>query len=214
MHAVELDCVSKRFGALRVLEEVTLRAQPGRVTGIAGPSGAGKTTLLRLIAGLERPDAGAIRLRGALVDSGEVYVPPVARNVAMVFQDFALWPHMRVAAHIDFVLRAIRVPRLERHARIDSLLALCQLEDKRRAYPKDLSGGQQQRVAIMRALAMRAPVLLLDEPFSNLDAELRTRIAAELSRMKREDGTAIVLAAHGLHDAELLPDDVVDLSSQ
>jgi iron(III) transport system ATP-binding protein len=213
MYAVELKNVSKRFGALRVIERVSLRVEPGRVVGIAGPSGSGKTTLLRLIAGLERPDAGAIRLHGTAVSSDGIFVPPVARNVAMVFQDFALWPHLHVEGHLDFVLRARHVPRRERHTRTAALLDLCQLEDKRHAYPKELSGGQQQRVAIARALAMHSPVVLLDEPFSNLDAELRSRIASELTRLKNDEHTTFLLAGHDLEISELAPDEVITLSA-
>ena len=212
MLAVELNGVSKRFGALEVLRGMSMRAEAGSCTCLFGPSGCGKTTLLRIIAGLERPDKGGLILFGNTVSAPGVFVPPEARGVGMVFQDFALWPHMRVARHLDFVLRPLRLPRAERRARVASLLGLVRLEDKRRAYPRELSGGQQQRLGIARALATRPRILLLDEPFSNLDDTLRTRIRTEIVRLKREEKTTVLIATHDMEDATGLADTVLDMT--
>jgi len=210
MAAVELLRVAKRFGEDVVLADLSLRVEEGSAVAVVGPSGCGKTTLLRIVAGFERPESGLVRLFGRTVDGDGAFVPPVGRGLGMVFQDFALWPHMSVERHLDFVLRARRLPRAERRRRIDALLDVCGLLDKRRAYPAELSGGQQQRVGVARALATEPRLILLDEPFSNLDPDLRGRIAAELLRRKR-DGVALLMAAHAPEDAAILADVCVAL---
>ncbi|MBI3117715.1 MAG: ATP-binding cassette domain-containing protein [Candidatus Hydrogenedentes bacterium] len=196
MFALELKAVSKSFGALTVLQDFTCTVAPGAFTVLHGPSGCGKTTLLRLIAGLEVPDRGALYLQGRCASGNGAYLPPHRRGLAMAFQDFALWPHLTVEQHLDFVLRAAGKPRALRRETIASLLALMQFEDKRTIRHATLSGGQQQRLNLARALAIGAPLLLLDEPFAHLDAALQERILAELLRLKQQDGTTIVLAAH------------------
>lgn len=205
MPAIELSNIAKAFGPLRVLRGVSLTVEAGQALAVVGPSGCGKTTLLRLVAGLDTPDAGRVRLFDRVVAEGRVFVAPVERGVGMVFQDFALWPHMSVERHLDFVLRAQRIARAERRRRIDALLDLCRLEDKRHAHPAELSGGQQQRVGIARGLATEPRILLLDEPFSNLDPELRERIAQEVLRRKR-GGLTLLLAVHASEDAAALAD--------
>jgi iron(III) transport system ATP-binding protein len=211
MPAVELTGVTKRFGTVVAAKDISLSVDEGQALCLFGPSGCGKTTLLRLVAGLERPDAGTVRLHNRVVSGNGLFVAPAARGVGMVFQDFALWPHMRVARHLDFVLKAQRVGRAERHARIERMLALVRLEDKRRAFPHELSGGQQQRLGFARALAPRPRVLLLDEPFSNLDAELRTRLREELLRLKAEEQVTLLFATHDRDDAALLADETLEL---
>lgn len=206
MLAIECHNLSKRFGTLPVLADLSFSVEPGRALCLFGPSGSGKTTLLRLIAGLERPDVGSIRLFDQIVADEGLSVPPAERNIGFVFQDFVLWPHMRVERHLDFVLRAANLPRRERRERIAELLDTCRLENKRRAYPAELSGGQQQRLAIARALANRPSLLLLDEPFSNLDADLRAHMAAEFCRLKTESNVTLVLATHIIEDAAAFTD--------
>lgn len=204
--SIEVRHLSKQFGAFTALGDVTLDFPAGELVALLGPSGCGKTTLLRIVAGLERPDAGEVRLYGRVASTPAVVTPPWTRRAGMVFQDHALWPHMRVEKHLDFVLRAAGLSRRDRRLRIDALLETVQLEDKRRAWPRELSGGQQQRLGIARALAPRPRLLLLDEPFSNLNEELRARIGEALLRAKAEDKTTLVLATHNPADAEAFAD--------
>ncbi len=212
MASVELDHVTKRFGDLTVLSDVSLRVDQGDFLCLFGPSGCGKTTLLRLIAGLEVPDAGRILIHGTVATDHAMIVPPAERGVGMVFQDLALWPHMRAAKHIDFVLRGRGLSKAERRHRVDELLALSQLEDRRRTYPNQLSGGEAQRLAIARALATDPAILLLDEPFANLDLPRRRRITDEILRRKRDNGLTIVMATHNRQEAEDLSDAIFDMA--
>src|SRR5690606_17331068 len=167
--AIEVAGASKRFGALDVLRDVGLRVGAGRVVALLGPSGCGKTTLLRTITGLERLDAGRVVIGDRLVAGPSVHVPPERRRVGMVFQDWALFPHLSVGQNVGYGLaRAERSGR-----RVDEALAMVGLAGLGDRSPSTLSGGQQQRVALARALAPQPGVLLLDEPFSNLDSALR-----------------------------------------
>ncbi|MBI4556040.1 MAG: ABC transporter ATP-binding protein [Candidatus Hydrogenedentes bacterium] len=202
MSVIQCDNLTKRFGGLTVFHDLSLAADSGEALCLFGRSGCGKTTLLRLVAGLEAPDRGQIRLRDTVVSGNGIFVPPADRRVAMVFQDFALWPHMRVERHLDFVLRSRRMTRCERQCRADALLDLVQLQSHRRAFPHQLSGGEQQRVSIARALATEPDILLLDEPFSNLDATLKTRLWAGILERKQNAGVAILFATHDQQDAE------------
>jgi ABC-type Fe3+/spermidine/putrescine transport system ATPase subunit len=212
MLAVELDHVTKRFGEVTALSDVSLRVDRGEFLCLFGPSGCGKTTALRLIAGLEVPDAGRVLIHGSVASDQTVIIPPVDRNVGMVFQDLALWPHMRAARHIDFVLRGRGLSKVERRERVRRLLALSQLEDRRRTYPNQLSGGEAQRLAIARALATDPGILLLDEPFANLDVPRRHRVIDEVLRRKDTDGLAIVMATHNRQEAEDISDTVFDMA--
>lgn len=212
MPAVELISVTKNFGDQRVIDGLSAAVEPGHALCLFGPSGCGKTTLLRLIAGLERPDAGTIRIASVTVNGEGIHVPPMARNVGMVFQSFALWPHLRAEHHLDFVLRARRMTRKQRRTEIDALLELVQLEDKRRAYPNELSGGEQQRLDIARALATRPRVLLLDEPFAHLDAAVRGRIGADVERRMRDEDVTVIVATHDLDEIEHLDASVLRMN--
>ena len=209
MSAIEIAQVSKRFGGVSALSNVTVDVAAGEAVCLFGPSGCGKTTLLRLVAGLEQPDQGTVAIAGRIVAGADLFVPPAERGIAMVFQDLALWPHMRVERHVQFVLRAQGLSRAERCARVDGLLDLCGLEDKRRAYPGELSGGQQQRLGIARALATASDILLLDEPLVNLEVELGERFIREFLRLKAEEGTTILMATHVRDAAEQLADRIV-----
>lgn len=208
MSAIELSGVSKRFGDVRPIGDFSLSIEPGTLSVLVGPSGCGKTTLLRLIAGLEVPETGRITLGGRVVTGDGIYAPPNARDVGFAFQDFALWPHKNVAAHLEFVLRARGLRRGKRLEEIETLLEVVELADKRRAYPATLSGGQQQRLAIARALAGEPRILLLDEPFANLDTRLRERILTEIVR-RRAFGVTVLIATHDLDDIEASADRVV-----
>jgi iron(III) transport system ATP-binding protein len=209
MHAIELVDVTKRFGKLVALDKLSVTVQQGESLCLFGPSGCGKTTALRIIAGLELPDIGKVLINGTVVTGDGVYVPPVERNIGMVFQDLALWPHMRAERHIDFVLQATRMPRVARHDRVRQILELCRLSGRRRAYPSELSGGEQQRLALARALAANPKILLLDEPFANLDAELRERMLSEVFRLKNELDVTVVFATHDQQEVASMADRVL-----
>jgi len=193
--------VAKRFGTTRAVDEAQLCVEQGEFVALLGPSGCGKTTLLRLIAGFEAPDAGEIRLAGRTVADGRTWVPPERRLVGMVFQDYALFPHLTVAENIGFGL-----PRGQRGRRVPIMLALvdlCGLGDR---YPHELSGGQQQRVALARALAPGPELVLLDEPWSNIDPHLRASMRDELARILRSIGVTVVLVTHDREEAFSLAD--------
>lgn len=205
--AVQVRGLSKRFGTVSALRNVSVRAEPGTVLALLGPSGCGKTTLLRCIAGLETPDAGEIVVGGRLLTSDRRSVPPEQRQVGMVFQDWALFPHLDVGANVGYGLsRAER-----RSGRVEETLALVGLAGLADRSPGTLSGGQQQRVALARALAPRPSVLLLDEPFSNLDTSMRVQVRAEVHRLLAELEITTVFVTHDQEEAFVLGDEVVVL---
>ncbi|MBI3457438.1 MAG: ABC transporter ATP-binding protein [Candidatus Rokubacteria bacterium] len=211
--AVQLLAVEKRFGPRGdtvAVRGVTLAVPPGAFVAVLGPSGCGKTTTLRMVAGFEHPSAGEIRIRGTTVSAPAraIFVPPEGRRIGMVFQSYAVWPHMTVAENVGYPLRLRRVPPAERGARVEALLELTRLDGLGRRYPHQLSGGQQQRVALARALAAEPAVLLLDEPLSNLDARLRQEMRVELKAIQRRVGTAILYVTHDQDEALALADRV------
>ena len=195
--------VSRRFGNVVAVDEVDLEVQRGEFVGVLGPSGCGKTTLLRLIAGFERPDAGGIEIDGSAVAGPRLNVPPERRRIGMVFQESALFPHLDVAGNIGFGLA-----RRDPAARVDALVATVGLAGLQRRMPHELSGGQQQRVALARALAPEPQVILLDEPFSNLDAELRASVREDVRQILREAGMTAVLVTHDQEEALSIADRV------
>lgn len=205
-HLLVLRGVTKRFGEVTALEDIRFAVGFGEVVVLLGPSGSGKTTLLRLIAGLERPDAGSIVLNGDLVADPErgVWVPPERRGVGFVFQDCALFPHMTALQNVAFALP--HLPRRERRARAQAMLEQVGVSHRARRYPHELSGGEQQRVALARALAPRPRVLLLDEPLSHLDRGLRVRLRAELRGLLRRLGITAVFVTHDQEEAFELGD--------
>ena len=206
--------VTKRFASHRAVDSVSLEVALGDSVVILGPSGCGKTTLLRLIAGLETPDGGEISLSGTKVAGlGRSIVPPHQRGIGFVFQDLALWPHLTVGKNLEFVLGSVRVPRVERSERIQQALNLVRIDQLSRRYPHELSGGEQQRVALARALVGQPRLLLLDEPLSSLDPELRTALRAELARLQRDLGVTMVYVTHDTEDAAALADDVVEMAA-
>jgi ABC-type Fe3+/spermidine/putrescine transport system ATPase subunit len=184
--AITLTVVTKRFGSHVALDGVSLEVPAGMAAVVLGPSGCGKTTLLRIIAGLEVPDSGEVLLSGTTVSSrGRAHVPPHQRGLGFVFQDLALWPHLTVRQNLDFVLGSMALSRAERDRRAQDALALVRIEKLARRFPHQLSGGEQQRVALARALVREPRVLLLDEPLSSLDSELRADLRSELARLQR-----------------------------
>ncbi len=200
---IRLERVSKRFGQIRAVEDVTLEIGRGEFVALLGPSGCGKTTLLRLLAGFEAPDGGLVRI-GEQVVAGAVWVPPERRHVGMVFQDYALFPHLTVARNVGYGL-----PRDGRDARVRQALELVGLGGLGDRYPHELSGGQQQRVALARALAPEPAVVLLDEPWSNIDPVLRSSMRDELAAILRATGVTVLLVTHEQEEAFSLSDRVV-----
>ncbi len=183
-----------------ILEDYSLSLRAGEIRGIAGPSGQGKSTLLRLIAGLEKPAAGTIVINGKTVAGSVAWVAPEARRVGMFFQDYGLFPHMSVARNIAYGLH--RLPSRQRAERVRAMLELIHMPELAERYPGQISGGQQQRVALARALAPEPMLLLLDEPFSNLDAQLKRTIRDELGAILRQTQTTCILVSHDLADLE------------
>ncbi|WJQ82573.1 ABC transporter ATP-binding protein [Brevibacillus brevis] len=193
-----------------VIRDFSLQMEQGEVVGLLGNSGCGKSTLLRLIAGLESPKSGRIQIDGKLlVDQGQ-FVEPEQRGIGMIFQDYALFPHLTVEQNILFGLH--RLSKAERIVRLKEMLALVQLEGYGKRYPHELSGGQQQRVAFARALAPRPAILLMDEPFSNLDAELKTKIRDDLKQMLRAAKMTSILVTHDKVDAETICDRIIRMT--
>ncbi|MCX7934712.1 MAG: ABC transporter ATP-binding protein, partial [Planctomycetota bacterium] len=202
MPAIEVVNLSKCFGAVKVLERVAFDVAAGEMFFLLGPSGCGKTTLLRILAGLETPDEGTVRFRGQEV----THLPPHLRGAPMVFQNYALWPHLSVADNVAFGLVEMAVPAAEIAARVREALAMVGLAGYGDRRPAQLSGGQQQRVALARALVMRPAVILLDEPLSNLDAKLRAEMREEISRLHRQTGLTFVYVTHDQVEALSLAD--------
>lgn len=200
--AVRVRGLSRRFGEVVAVDSVDLDVVPGEMLTVLGPSGCGKTTVLRLIAGLDAPDGGTIEIGGRRVSGGGASVPPERRRVGMVFQDVALFPHLSVGDNIGYGLRSDP----DREVRIRELLELIDLPDAGRRMPHQLSGGMQQRVAVARALAPRPDVVLLDEPFSSLDAALRTQLRGDVREILRAAGTAAVFVTHDQDEALTLGD--------
>jgi iron(III) transport system ATP-binding protein len=186
------------------VDRVTLGLHAGEMGVLIGPSGCGKTTLLRAVAGLERASAGDIRLAQSVVSSAKVHVAPEARRIGMVFQDYALFPHLSVQDNVSFGLN--KLPRVERETRVREVLSLVGLSTSAQRYPHELSGGQQQRVALARALAPKPQLLLLDEPFSNLDVELRERLALEVRSILKEAQTTALFVTHDQMEAFAIGD--------
>jgi iron(III) transport system ATP-binding protein len=196
---LEIRNAQKALGGQQILTGVDLGLAPGRVTALLGPSGAGKSTLLRTIAGLEKLDAGTISGSGTTWDDGKTFTQPQKRRVGVVFQDYALFPHLTVADNIAFGIRSW--PPDDRQARIAELMAEVEIEALARSYPHELSGGEQQRVALVRALAPRPDIILLDEPFSSLDRRLRGELRQQTMRAIRESGAAALIVTHDADEA-------------
>jgi iron(III) transport system ATP-binding protein len=203
---LELDGVGKHFGSERVIADLSLSVHRGEILTLLGPSGCGKTTTLRLVAGLERPDSGVVSLNGESVADDATFTPPEQRGVGVVFQEFALFPHLTAAENIAFGLQD--EPDAVRDARVEEMLDLVGLEAHRESYPDELSGGQQQRVALARSLAPEPEILLLDEPFSNLDVDLRVEMREEVRRILKDAGVTAVSVTHDQEEALSISDRV------
>lgn len=213
MATITLDQISKRYSlqSSPAVDRLSLEVGDGELLVLLGPSGCGKTTTLRMIAGFERPESGTIRIGQEVVANGRSWVPPERRGVGIVFQDYALFPHLTVAQNVAFGM--LRLPRRERAERVTAALAAVDLTEYAPRYPHELSGGQQQRVALARALAPQPRLLLLDEPFSNLDPELRVALRYEVRAIVRRAGITTVLVTHDQSEAFALADRVAVMHS-
>ena len=198
--SVQVSRLSRSFGLTRAVDDVTLEVRTGEIFGVLGPSGCGKTTLLRLIAGFERPQAGAVTVGGSLVAGDGTWVPPERRRIGMVFQDYALFPHLTVARNVAFGCQRDNRDGPRR------ALELVGLQHKADCHPHELSGGERQRVALARALAPEPEVVLLDEPFSSLDAALRADLRREVELILRDAGATAILVTHDQEEALTLTD--------
>jgi iron(III) transport system ATP-binding protein len=198
--SVRLEGVEKTFGLTRAVAGVSVEVRPGEVFAVLGPSGCGKTTLLRLIAGFERPDTGEVEVNGRLMAGPRAWVPPERRRIGLVFQDYALFPHLTALGNVGFGL-----PRRER-AHAVRALELVGLQHRAENYPHELSGGERQRVALARALAPEPAVVLLDEPFSSLDASLRGHLRREVELILRDAGATAIIVTHDQEEALSLAD--------
>jgi iron(III) transport system ATP-binding protein len=199
--SVELRGLTKRYGELAVVDDISLTIEHGRLMCLLGPSGCGKTTTLRLIAGFVEPSAGEIRVGDELVSSPARTVPPERRNMSMIFQSYALWPHMTVAENVAYGLKLRRLDRATMDRKLAAILATTHLREMADRYPGELSGGQQQRVALARALVVEPETLLLDEPLSNLDANLREEMRFEVRRLHDEYRYTTVYVTHDQSEA-------------
>src|SRR5882724_9784505 len=201
MASVELRGLTKRYGALAVVDDVSLTIAHGTLVCLLGPSGCGKTTTLRLVAGFLDPDAGTIRVGNRIVSEPGRSLPPERRNMSMIFQSYALWPHMTIAENVAYGLRVRRVERGERERRVAAILDVAHLAELAARYPHELSGGQQQRAALARALVVEPETLLLDEPLSNLDANLREEMRFEIRRLHDAYRYTTVYVTHDQSEA-------------
>ena len=203
---LEIRDMVRSFGGRRVVDGVSLSIQPGQVTCLLGPSGCGKSTTLRMIAGVEMQDSGEIYVDGSLICDTKFRVPPERREIGLMFQDFALFPHLSVAGNVAYGLSGSKV---EKRARVEEMLKRVRMEHFIDMYPHQLSGGEQQRIALARALAPRPRIMLMDEPFSGLDNRLRDGIRDETLAILKEEDTAVLLVTHEPDEAMRMADEIV-----
>jgi iron(III) transport system ATP-binding protein len=210
---VRIAGLTKRYADLAAVEDLHLEVAPGELVALLGPSGCGKTTTLRLVAGFLRPEAGEIWVGERCISSPAAVVPPERRRMAMIFQSYALWPHMTVEENVAYGLRfKAQLPRAERDRRVGEILKVVQLTGFKSRYPGELSGGQQQRVAVARALVIEPEILLLDEPLSNLDANLREEMRFEIRRLHEAFGITTLYVTHDQAEAMVISDRVAVLN--
>ena len=210
-HALRATDLHKTFGAVTALSGVSFSIRTGEFVTLLGPSGCGKSTILRILAGIETPTRGAVTIGGEVVNDTErrILVSPERRDLSMVFQSYAVWPHMTVATNVAFPLRYRKVPRSERRERVTEALRAVRMEEYVDRYPHQLSGGQQQRVAVARSIVGHPALLLLDEPLSNLDARLREDMRVELKRLHLELGLTMLYVTHDQSEALAMSDRIL-----
>ena len=213
MSVITLDHVTKKFGDSVVVNDISDEFRDGEFITLLGPSGCGKTTMLRMIAGFEKPTSGEIRIDGKVVSSADTFVPPEKRELGMVFQSYAVWPHLNVFANVAYPLKIRKVPKDEIKEKVEKVLEAVHLSRYAKRMPSELSGGQQQRVALARALVAEPKVLLLDEPLSNLDAKLRERMRFEIKEIQARLGINVVYVTHDQGEAMTMSDRVFVINS-
>jgi iron(III) transport system ATP-binding protein len=206
MEGIVIENLSKHYGGVAVVKNVCLEIADTEFVTLLGPSGCGKTTTLRLIAGFLKPDTGTIRVGNTILSSRNSVLPPEKRGMGMVFQTYAIWPHLTVYENVVFGLEVRRIPKREARKRVTDVLEMVNLTGLEDRYPNQLSGGQQQRVALARSLVMEPRILLLDEPLSNLDAKLRERMRWELKELQRRTAITFVYVTHDQSEAMALSD--------
>jgi spermidine/putrescine ABC transporter ATP-binding subunit len=208
MAILKVNNLNKSFGKVKAVQDVSFEATEGKVLSLLGPSGCGKTTTLRCIAGFENPDRGDICLDNKKI----TFIPPEKRGIGMVFQNYALWPHMTVYGNLSFALQIRKVPKPEISERVKKVLSIVQLEGYEDRYPRQMSGGQQQRIAMARALVFEPEIMLLDEPLSNLDAQLREEMRFEFTELQKKLGITAVYVTHDQAEALVISDKIVILN--
>ena len=209
MSSITLNNITKKYGSVQIIQNFSDSFNDGEFIKLLGPSGCGKTTMLRMIAGFEKTTAGEIKIDDAVVSSADKFVPPNLRNIGMVFQSYAVWPHMNVFDNVAYPLRIKGVPRPEITERVMNILESVHLSPYVKRMPSELSGGQQQRIAFGRALVSTPKVLLLDEPLSNLDAKLRESMRFEIKEVQRRFGMTVVYVTHDQTEAMAMSDRVI-----
>ena len=213
MTKLVLDGLVKKYGAFRAADNISLTLEDGEFLSLLGPSGCGKTTTLRMIAGFITPTYGRIELDGREISSPKGVVPPENRDMSMIFQSYAIWPNMTVAQNVGFGLRMRKLPSDQIKKQVREVLGVVQLDHLAERYPSELSGGQQQRVALARAVAVQPKVMLLDEPLSNLDANLREDMRSEIKRMHTEFGITTVYVTHDQSEAMAISDRIAVINA-
>ena len=213
MSVITLDHVTKKYGDSVVVNDITDEFRDGEFITLLGPSGCGKTTMLRMIAGFEKPTSGEIRIDGHVVSSSDTFVPPEKRELGMVFQSYAVWPHLNVFGNVAYPLKIRKMPKTEIKEKVEKVLETVHLSQYAKRMPSELSGGQQQRVALARALVAQPKVLLLDEPLSNLDAKLRERMRFEIKEIQERLGINVIYVTHDQGEAMTMSDRVFVINS-
>ncbi|MBQ3458023.1 MAG: ABC transporter ATP-binding protein [Synergistaceae bacterium] len=209
MSSITLNNITKNYGDVQIIRNFSDKFNDREFITLLGPSGCGKTTMLRMIAGFEKPTTGEIKIDDVVVSSADEFVPPNLRNIGMVFQSYAVWPHMNVFDNVAYPLKIKRVPRSEITERVMNILEAVHLSPYVKRMPSELSGGQQQRIALGRALVSNPRVLLLDEPLSNLDAKLRESMRFEIKEVQKRFGITVVYVTHDQTEAMAMSDRVI-----
>jgi iron(III) transport system ATP-binding protein len=212
MANVSFHGLTKKFTGMAAVDDLRLEIKDGEFVSLLGPSGCGKTTTLRLVAGFLQPDAGEIRVNDQVISSASTLIPPERRNMSMIFQSYAIWPHMTVFENVAYGLKFKKLARREVEEKAERLLRVVHLDALKARYPGELSGGQQQRVALARALVVEPQILLLDEPLSNLDANLREEMRFEIRRLHEEFGITTIYVTHDQAEAMVTSDRIVVLN--